>query len=302
MGQVGRGGALPLHSSPHGPSGPVDLGSPKVTTPPLLAKEAEGVVEEAGRWGIPVVRTASRESRRSLQDWAQAAEVGMPCGPWRAEWWAWSWGLSAHWCWDTAAGPASGHTQSPHTPPSHYPLPGSFHGLFAWCGKGEVERTSESPDLGTAGERPRERQTMINKSQRWNSCINRRKHTCLKVRSLSSVLCLSWLTLLFFLSSSSSSSFFSWKTFRFRGSYWCFTGRQSRDWKKKSSTLKTCWDKESFWVDWRLCCFWVWLDTQISCRKERDTHSIMHTTNIISTMLLEVTVDIYLCKKLVIIS
>lgn len=80
MGRVGRGRALPLHSSPQ-PSGPVDLGSQKATTLPLSAKEVEVEVEGEGRWGIPVVRTGNRESRRSLQDWAQAAEEGMLCGP-----------------------------------------------------------------------------------------------------------------------------------------------------------------------------------------------------------------------------
>lgn len=85
MDQLGRGRALLLHSCLQ-PSGPSDLGSQKVTTPPLLAKEVEGEVEEEGRWGIPVVRTGNRESRRSLQDWAQAVEEGMLCGQCQAEW------------------------------------------------------------------------------------------------------------------------------------------------------------------------------------------------------------------------
>lgn len=75
MDRVGKGSALLLHSSPQH-SAHADLGSQKATTPPLLAK-VEGEVEEEGRWGMPVVRTGSRESRRSLQDWAQAAEEGM---------------------------------------------------------------------------------------------------------------------------------------------------------------------------------------------------------------------------------
>lgn len=79
MDRVGRERAPLLHSSPQ-PSGHADLGSQRATTPPLLAKEVEGEVEEEGRWGMPVVRTGSRESRRSLQDWAQAAEEGMLSG------------------------------------------------------------------------------------------------------------------------------------------------------------------------------------------------------------------------------
>lgn len=76
MDQGERGRALLLHSSPQ-PSAHADLGSQKVTTPPLMAKEVEGEVEEEGRWVMPAVRTGSRESRWSLQDWAQAVEEGM---------------------------------------------------------------------------------------------------------------------------------------------------------------------------------------------------------------------------------
>lgn len=83
MDRLERG--LLLHSSLQ-PSGFSDLGSQKVTTPPLLAKEVEGEVGEEGRWGTPIVRTKSRESRRSLQDWAQAAEERMLCGWCQAEW------------------------------------------------------------------------------------------------------------------------------------------------------------------------------------------------------------------------
>lgn len=77
MDRVGRGRALLLHSSLQ-PSAHADLGSQKATTPPLLAGEVEGEVEEEETWGMPVVRTGSRESRWSLQYWAQAEEEEMP--------------------------------------------------------------------------------------------------------------------------------------------------------------------------------------------------------------------------------
>lgn len=67
MGRVGRGRAPPLHSSPQ-PCAHADPDSQKVTTPPSLAEEVEGAVEGEARWGMPAVRTGSRESRRSQQN------------------------------------------------------------------------------------------------------------------------------------------------------------------------------------------------------------------------------------------
>lgn len=76
MGQVGRDRAHLLHSLPQ-PSDPGGLDSRWVTTAPLLGGEEEGEVEEEGTWVMPAVRTGSRESRRSLQDWALAVEEEM---------------------------------------------------------------------------------------------------------------------------------------------------------------------------------------------------------------------------------
>lgn len=80
MDRLGRGRAPLLRSSPQ-LSGLVDLGFQEVTIPLLLAEEVEGEVEEERRWVIPAMRTESKENRKTLQDWEQAAEEGKLCGP-----------------------------------------------------------------------------------------------------------------------------------------------------------------------------------------------------------------------------